>query len=71
MRAFLFVLALLAAAAGDAVAAERITSFTSDVTIGADSALTVKETLRTALPKDTSRNSSRGDPIFASSLGKS
>jgi uncharacterized membrane protein YgcG len=45
MRALLFVLALLVAAAGDAVAAERITSFTSEVAIGADSALTVKETI--------------------------
>ena len=45
MRALLFILALLTAAAGDATAAERITSFTSDVAIGADSALTVKETI--------------------------
>src|SRR4029078_12350494 len=45
MRALLFILALLVAATGDAFAAERITSFTSDVTIGADSVLTVKETI--------------------------
>ena len=45
MRALLFVVALLLAAAGEAAAAERITSFTSVVTIGADSALTVKETI--------------------------
>jgi uncharacterized membrane protein YgcG len=45
MRALLFILALLVAATGDVVAAERITSFTSDVTIGADSVLTVKETI--------------------------
>ncbi len=40
-----FSLALLFAAAGDAAATERITSFLSEVTIGADSALTVKETI--------------------------
>ena len=45
MRALLIVLALLLAGAGQAAAAERITSFTSEVTIGADSALTVKETI--------------------------
>jgi len=45
MRALLFVVALLLAAAGEAAAAERITSFTSEVAIGADSALTVKETI--------------------------
>lgn len=45
MRTLLFVLALLFAAAGEAGAAERITSFASEVTIGADSALTVKETI--------------------------
>ena len=45
MRALLFVLALLLASAGQAAAAERITSFTSEVAIGADSALTVKETI--------------------------
>jgi hypothetical protein len=45
MRALLLALALLLAAAGEALAAERITSFTSEVTIGADSALTVKETI--------------------------
>lgn len=41
----LFSLALLLAAAGQAAAAERITSFLSDVTIDADSALTVTETI--------------------------
>ncbi|WP_368911801.1 DUF2207 domain-containing protein [Taklimakanibacter deserti] len=45
MRALLFVVALLLAAAGEAAAAERITSFVSEVAIGADSALTVKETI--------------------------
>ena len=45
MRALLFTLALLLAAAGEVEAAERITSFVSEVTIGADSALTVKETI--------------------------
>ncbi|MFZ5675779.1 MAG: DUF2207 domain-containing protein [Pseudomonadota bacterium] len=45
MRAFLFSLALLLAAAGQVHAAERITSFLSDVTIGADSTLTVTETI--------------------------
>ena len=45
MRALLLVLALLVAAAGDVVAAERITSFTSQVAIDADSALIVKETI--------------------------
>jgi uncharacterized membrane protein YgcG len=45
MRAVLFILALFAAVASDAIAAERITSFTSDVAIGADSSLTVKETI--------------------------
>lgn len=47
MRALLFGLALLVAAvaAGGAVAEERVTSFTSEVAIGADSALTVKETI--------------------------
>ena len=45
MRALLFSLALLLAAAGDVAAAERITSFLSEVTIGADSVLTVKETI--------------------------
>jgi hypothetical protein len=45
MRALLLVLALLVAAAGEASALERVTSFTSDVTIGADSALIVKETI--------------------------
>ncbi|MGE3874758.1 MAG: DUF2207 domain-containing protein [Parvibaculaceae bacterium] len=45
MRALLFVLALLVAGAGQAIAAERITSFTSEVAVGADSALTVKETI--------------------------
>ncbi|QIG50338.1 DUF2207 domain-containing protein [Nordella sp. HKS 07] len=41
----LISLALFFAVAGQAVAAERITSFLSDVTIGADSALTVTETI--------------------------
>lgn len=45
IRTLLFSLALLLAAAGQAHAAERITSFLSDVTIGADSALTVTETI--------------------------
>lgn len=45
MRALLFSLALLLAATGNVAAAERITSFLSEVTIGADSALTVKETI--------------------------
>lgn len=45
MRALLFSLALLLAAAGHVAAAERITSFLSEVTIGADSVLTVKETI--------------------------
>jgi hypothetical protein len=45
MRALLFSLALLLAAAGEVQAAERITSFLSEVTIGADSTLTVKETI--------------------------
>jgi uncharacterized membrane protein YgcG len=45
MRALLFSLALLLAASGEVAAAERITSFLSEVTIGVDSALTVKETI--------------------------
>lgn len=45
IKALLISLALLLAAAGQAAAAERITSFVSDVTIGADSALTVTETI--------------------------
>lgn len=45
MRALLFTLALLLAATGNVAAAERITSFVSEVAIGADSALTVKETI--------------------------
>ena len=45
MRALLFSLVLLLAASGEVAAAERITSFLSEVTIGADSALTVKETI--------------------------
>ena len=45
MRALLFSLALLLAASGEVAAAERVTSFLSEVTIGADSALTVKETI--------------------------
>lgn len=45
MRALVLVLTLLAAAAGGAVAAEQVASFTSEVAIGADSALTVKETI--------------------------
>ena len=45
MRALLFSLALLLAASGQVAAAERITSFLSEVTIEADSGLTVKETI--------------------------
>src|SRR6476646_529261 len=45
MRALLLVLALLVAAAGEASAVERVTSFRSEVTIGAASVLTVKETI--------------------------
>ena len=45
IRVLLFSLALLLAASGEVAAAERITSFLSEVAIGADSALTVKETI--------------------------
>src|SRR5687768_3644166 len=45
LQALLLVFGLLLASAGEARAAERITSFTSEVAIGADSALTVKETI--------------------------
>ena len=45
MRLLAFALALLLALAGPALAEERVTDFVSEVTVGADGALTVRETI--------------------------